>query len=408
LKAKYKGEIRMRKRLAIYLMLALALSAGVFAQDEEYEAEKKKRWQQFSKQNWDKIDYAKKKITKAQLAKLSSDGVIDDLALLRGIVFGKRGRVFKERSIQDYLEKQSWYKPKPNFTNAVLTRIERDNLDAIRLAEAERHDSVQPGDLRLWQTRVIPDDKIYAASASDWRILIAEVEAIHGKRFDDEPWLQKYFEERYWYRANANYSPVVLNEFERKNLEKFNAKRDEDRAVGLSVGDMDKFQNALLPEELLKNLSMNDLRMIRNEFWARRGRKFTTPGFKQMFEWRDWYKPAKDQSKIKLNAIEEQNVKLIEREEAKLREKISTELITQQTVDGLFVEDLRVLRNEIYAKHGRIFKDPNLQKYFATQAWYQPNPDFKDESLTETESKNLAIIKEVEEYSISKFSEAEG
>jgi hypothetical protein len=77
-------------------------------------------------------------------------------------------------------------------------------------------------------------------------------------------------------------------------------------------------------------------------------------------------------------------------------------------VDGLFVEDLRVLRNEIYAKHGRVFKDPNLQKYFAAQAWYQPNPEFKDDMLTETESKNLAIIKEVEENSISKFAEVEG
>jgi hypothetical protein len=171
---------------------------------------------------------------------------------------------------------------------------------------------------------------------------------------------------------------------------------------------MDKFQTAPLTEELLKNLSMNDLRMMRNEFWARRGRKFTTPGFKQMFEWRDWYKPAADQSKVKLNAVEEQNAKLLEREEAKLREKISTEPITPEMVEGLFVEDLRVLRNEIYAKRGRVFKDPNLQKYFAAQAWYQPNPDFKDESLTEMESKNLAVIKQVEETSISKFSEAEG
>ncbi len=124
----------MRKRLVFLLLLTLTVCASVFAQDEEYEAEKKKRWQQFSKQNWDKIDYAKKKITKAQLVKLSSDGVVDELALLRGVVFGKRGRVFKELSIQDYLEKQVWYKPKVTFTNSVLTKIERDNLDAIRLA----------------------------------------------------------------------------------------------------------------------------------------------------------------------------------------------------------------------------------------------------------------------------------
>ena len=238
--------------------------------------------------------------------------------------------------------------------------------------------------------------------------MIAEIEAIHGKRFDDEPWLQKYFEERYWYKANANYSQTVLNDIERKNLEKLNAKRNEDRKVAVAVGDMDKFQNVLLTEEILKGLSMNDLRLVRNEFWARRGRKFTTPGFKQVFEWRDWYKPAKDQKKVKLNEIEQQNVKLIESLEARLRERISTEPITNDMVDGLFVEDLRVLRNEIYARHGRIFKDTALQKYFVAQPWYQPNPDFKDDMLTETEYKNLAIIKEVEENAISKFSEAEG
>jgi hypothetical protein len=390
------------------LILVLTLAGNVFAQDEAFEAEKKRRWQQFGKRNWDKIDYAKKRITKTQLAKLSSDGAVDELALLRGVVFGKRGREFKERSIQDFLETQTWYKPNPKFTNAVLTQIERDNLDLIRLSEAERHANVQPGDLRLWQTKEIPDDRLYVESPSDWRIMIAEIEALHGKRFDDEPWLQKYFEERYWYRTNPNYDSSILNDTERKNLEKLNAKRSEDRNVAVSVGDMDKFQTVPLTEELLKNLSLNDLRMIRNEFWARRGRKFVTPGFKQMFEWRDWYKPFKDQSKVKLNPIEEQNVRLIEREEAKLREKISTEPITNAMINGLFVEDLRVLRNEIYAKRGRVFKDKELQKYFEAQSWYQPNPDFKDESLTETEAKNLAVIKEVEEYSISRFSEAEG
>ena len=397
----------MKKKLIISLFFMLMFGAVALAQDD-LDAEKKQAWKEFDKKGWDKFDFAKKKITKVQLGKLKSDGAVDELALLRGVVFGKRGRVFKERSIQDYLEKQTWYKSKANFTNAVLTKFERDNLDSIRLTEAERHSSVQPGDLRLWQTKEIPDDNLYAESPADWRIMIAEIEAIHGKRFDDEPWLQKYFEERYWYKANANYSQTILNDIERKNLEKLNAKRNEDRKVAVAVGDMDKFQNVLLTEEILKGLSMNDLRLIRNEFWARHGRKFTTPGFKQVFEWRDWYKPAKDQKKVKLNEIEEQNVKLIESLEARLRERISTEPITNDMVDGLFVEDLRVLRNEIYARHGRIFKDTALQKYFAAQPWYQPNPDFKDDMLTETEYKNLAIIKEVEENAISKFSEAEG
>ena len=254
----------------------------------------------------------------------------------------------------------------------------------------------------------IPDEKLYTDTAADWRVMIAEVEAIHGKTFADEPWLQKYFEERYWYKSNPNYSQSVLTAVERKNLEKLNAKRDEDRKVAVSFGDMDKFQNAPLTEELLQNLSLNDLRLIRNEFMARRGKKFVTPGFQQYFEWRDWYKPLKDQSKVKLNPIEEQNVKLIESVETRIREKMATDLISEETVSGLFVEDLRVLRNELYARHGRVFKDPKLQKYFAEQSWYQPNPEFKDTELNETEVKNLAIIKAAEEVSISKFSAVEG
>ncbi len=391
------------------MFLALSFGVSVFAQgNDDSKAEQKQAWTKFDKKGWNRFDYTKKKLTKAQLAKVPSDGAVDELALLRGVVFGKRGRIFKERSIQDYLEKQTWYKPKENFTNAVLTKMERDNLDAIRLTEAARHSSIKPGDLRLWQAKEIPDDNLYADTPSDWRIMIAEVEAIHGKRFDDEPWLQKYFEERYWYQADANYSPAILTAVERKNLEKLNAKRNEDRNVALSVGDMDKFQNVLLTRDLLKNLTMNDLRMIRNEFWARRGRKFSTPGFRAVYEWQDWYKPLKDQSQVKLGDIEQRNVKLIEAEEAELRDKIATEPITNEMVNGLFVEDLRVLRNEIYAKHGRVFKDPELQKYFAAQSWYQPNPEFKDEGLSETESKNLAIIAEVEKISVSKLAEVEG
>lgn len=381
---------KMTGKPFISFTFILAFSLNLFAQ----EALKK----------WHSFDFSKKKITAAQLNRLEHE----QLQLLRGIVFGRRGRPFKEKNIQEYLEKQSWYKPKTNFSNSVLTKMERDNLDLIRLEEAERHEWVEPGDLRLWQNREIPDEKLYSETAAGWRILIAEIEAIHGKRFDNEPWLQKYFEERYWYKPNPNYNSSVLNAFERKNLENLNAKRGEFRNTEISVGDMDKFQNVALREEQLKGLTLNDLRLIRNEFWARRGRAFQTPGIRQVFEWRDWYKPLKDQTKVILSPVEEQNVKLIESVETKMREMIANEPISAEMLEGLFVEDLRVLRNEIYARRGRVFQDAELQKYFAAQPWYQPNPDFKDEMLSETEAKNLAVIREVEQYAISKFSEFEG
>jgi len=171
---------------------------------------------------------------------------------------------------------------------------------------------------------------------------------------------------------------------------------------------MDNFQTVLLTEDKFVGLSLLELRILREEFYARHGKKFDAPGIRDYFAWRDWYKVAKNQKAIKLTAIEQQNVDLLAGYEAKLREKLATDLITDETLGAMFAEDLRVLRNEVYARHGRVFKDTELQKYFEAQAWYKANPDFKDDQLNEIEAKNLAKIREAEETATSKFSEAEG
>ena len=119
-------------------------------------------------------------------------------------------------------------------------------------------------------------------------------------------------------------------------------------------------------------------------------------------------RPDESVKLLYLNPIEQKNVDLLASYEAKIREKLATEEITDETLGALFAEDLRVLRNEVYARHGRIFKDPELQKYFVAQAWYKPNPDFKDDMLNAIEAKNLTKIREAEETATSKFSEAEG
>lgn len=395
------------KKFSSILLITLLAVAAAFAQDED-PAERNQRWQSFTKLGFHKIDFKRTRLTKARIANLEPTGVVDDYALLRGVVFGKRGRIFKERSIQDYLDKQPWYKRNANFSNAVLTAMERANLDLIRLTEAEKHDFVEPGDMRIWEGKLIPEDKLRSYSPAELTILIAEIEAIHGKRFDEEPWLQKYFEERYWYKPNPAYSPAALTVNDKKNIELLLAEKSKGRNTEISIGDMDNFQNVLLTEDKLKGLTLMELRIIRNEFWARRGLKFTLPGIKQYFDWRDWYKPLRNQRKVKLNEIETANVNLILAQEAKIREKLTTEELPDNFAESMFTEDLRILRNEMYARHGRIFKDPKLQKYFEAQAWYKPDPEFKDEMLSTVEFKNLAKLRTAEEMAISKFAIEEG
>ena len=396
----------MRKKFVLLLTVILVFAWSICAQQID-PAARAARWKEFNKNNFDKIDFSKTKLTRLKIAKLKEDENADDFALLRGVVFGKHGRIFKERSIQDYLEKQPWYKANKSFSNSVLKPVERTNLDFIRITEAEKHLSIEPGDMRIWKTKLIADDNLRSYTGTELTILVAEVEAIHGKPFTEE-WLQKYFDDRYWYKKNPAYSPTVLSDIERKNIERLLAEKDKGRNTAISIGDMEVFQNALLTEDKLAGLSMLDARILREEFYARHGKAFPEPGIRDYFNWRDWYKVAKNQKAIKLNKIEQQNVDLLAAYEAKLREKLSTDLVTDETLGALFAEDHRVLRNEIYARHGRVFKDKDLQKYFEAQPWYHPDPNFKDEMLNEIEAQNLTKIKTAEESATSKFSEAEG
>lgn len=401
----------MKRKVLIAISAIVLLAIGTVAQEDDvtgFETARKERWKKFTKHNFHAIDFSKKRLTKAQLNKLEIDYTVDEAALLRGVVFGKRGRIFKERSIQDYLETQNWYRPNKNFNNSMLSRLERANLDLVRLKEAEKHEYIEPGDMRIWQTKLITSENMRGYSPVELRILMAEIEAIHGKTFPEEEWMQKYFDERYWYKRNAAYSPAVLNPTERKNIETLMAEKSNGRNTEISIGDMDNFQNVYLTEDKLKGLTLMDLRVLRNEIWARRGLKFELPGIRQYFAWRDWYKPLKNQKLVKLNQFEEANVQLFLAQEAKIREKLSTEELPEDFAQSMFTEDLRILRNEMYARHGRVFKDLELQKYFAAQTWYTANPEFKDEMLSEIEFKNLAKIRMAEETAISKFTEEEG
>jgi hypothetical protein len=60
-------------------------------------------------------------------------------------------------------------------------------------------------------------------------------------------------------------------------------------------------------------------------------------------------------------------------------------------------EELRLIRNEIYARHGYIFKAADLKKHFESQPWYIADPFFNPSTdLTEIESANIATIGRVE------------
>ena len=75
----------------------------------------------------------------------------------------------------------------------------------------------------------------------------------------------------------------------------------------------------------------------------------------------------------------------------------STRYLTGTDIAGLTSEELRLARNEIYARHGRKFKDEALQAYFNSKSWYagtiEPERFSDDALLNDVERKNLELIK---------------
>lgn len=72
--------------------------------------------------------------------------------------------------------------------------------------------------------------------------------------------------------------------------------------------------------------------------------------------------------------------------------------LTEEDVRALDLEKLRIAKNEIFARHGYIFKDETLKSYFETKSWYEgkiQSDDFKTSVFNEFENKNLELIKRV-------------
>jgi hypothetical protein len=68
--------------------------------------------------------------------------------------------------------------------------------------------------------------------------------------------------------------------------------------------------------------------------------------------------------------------------------------IEREDLRGRSVEELRLMRNAIYARAGREFNDPELRAQFAKQPWFRPSAT--PAKLSTLDEKNLANIKKWE------------
>ena len=69
--------------------------------------------------------------------------------------------------------------------------------------------------------------------------------------------------------------------------------------------------------------------------------------------------------------------------------------LTEADLEGLSHQQLCLARNEIYARHGRIFQTPQIAAYFEAQSWYHgtvPAASFDSNTLSPVEHANVDFL----------------
>ena len=70
--------------------------------------------------------------------------------------------------------------------------------------------------------------------------------------------------------------------------------------------------------------------------------------------------------------------------------------LTDEDLKGLDKAQLRLMRNAVYARHGRTFKSEDLQSLWECYNWYEKNPNYSDDLLTEVDKYNIELIQKYE------------
>jgi YARHG domain len=201
----------------------------------------------------------------------------------------------------------------------------------------------------------------------------------------------------------------------------------------------------------LDGRTLRELALMRNTIFARAGNPFVKPWLDAYFSAQPWYKKAAKQDLSVLTEVDRKNVAIIADKESsftrdqllamrsgiqarvgggKASEEDTIELsligaalgeysgdptvpaaqrnpledptvldhqLTSAQLGTLSRRDLRLLRNTIYARHGRPFTSAVLQLYFGDKAWYASRADYSDAMLTDVDKRNIQLVKSMED-----------
>ena len=208
----------------------------------------------------------------------------------------------------------------------------------------------------------------------------------------------------------------------------------EAKAYDYIVPDADIYY---LSEADIADMPLQVVCYAKNEIYARHGRMFQSQELTDYFEEQLWYygciSPSDFSSSV-LNKYETANIKLLSDREKALRSggyvldqpgynfsavynyiygcydyvveddyyifpDSDIRYMTAYDIDGMTAQEICYGKNEIYARHGRMFVSQELTDYFNTKSWYYGSiapSNFSDSVFNSYETANVKLLSDYE------------
>ncbi len=229
-----------------------------------------------------------------------------------------------------------------------------------------------PTDMTFYFTRPIVQSDVDGKTLRELTLMRNTIYARAGNPFRKR-WLDGYFRAQSWYQPKAQMDEAVLSPLDRTNAA-FVARYEAGLTRVVLGTRLGRYGERLKGQETLSDDDLIEVVLL------------ARASGEDLVQWAANWEitvPARIHTLVEVTPLDDP--KMLDRQ------------LAVEDLRDLSKRDLRLLRNMVYARHGREFKSPTLQGYFARMEWYRPDPAFTEARLSELDQRNVKLIQSVED-----------
>jgi hypothetical protein len=275
---------------------------------------------------------------------LLENKTLRELSIMRNTIFARYGwDGYRKKWLHDYFHAQPWFKPNPKFTYKLLNDVDRKNAHFI----GAREQSLTGRDLITLRNDLLARyGKIFPMP--DWHLKngktvhsctkpkdATEEWGVDDMDDEDIQYPQCHYLEVKWYKPNPKFDESMISADDKIELGLLARAMGEFALDNDARGKSESSLDRQLTLAEMRQLSLRDLRLLRNTIYAKRGRTFKSEILRDHFKGMDWYKPRDDYSDKLLTRVDQRNIASIRTVENELGGPLSDEdWLTEPNSDG--------------------------------------------------------------------------